>query len=284
MFFPGLLVVFICVFGGYIMMGGNLAIILKALPMEIMIILGTGIGAFIIGNTKFVLGSTNRGVKRVLSGPRYNKEDYLEILGLMYMIFKLAKSKGMVAIESHVEKPEESELLTQFPKIHNDKKIVEFLCDYLRMMVMGSDNSYQMEDIIEAEIETHHLEDNQVSGAFRNLADALPALGIVAAVLGIIKTMAAIDQPAEILGKMIGAALVGTFLGVFISYGIVGPLASNLASVQEQDTKMFQCIKTGLIAYMNGFAPAVAVEFARKTLMSHQRPDFYAVEEIIQDL
>ena len=284
MFFPGLAIVFVCVFGAYIAMGGNIMIILKAAPLELVVILGSGIGAFIIGNTKKVLGEAADGFKTVLAGPQYIKEDYLDLLSLMYMVFKLAKSKGMLAIEAHIEAPDESEIFKHFPKITADHHIMDFICDYLRMMTMGSDNPNQMEDIINEELETHHHELHEVASAYAHLGDGLPALGIVAAVLGVIKTMASIDQPPEILGKMIGGALVGTFLGVFLAYGIVGPLATNLASVQEQDSKMLQCVKIGLIAYMNGFAPAVAIEFARKTLMSHQRPSFYDVEEKMEQL
>ncbi len=284
MFVPGVAVVFICVFAVYMLAGGNIMIILKALPVEMGIILGSGIGAMMIANTKKVLGELATGFKKVLSGPTYTKEDYLDLLSLMYMLFKLAKSKGMLAIESHVESPKESEIFKHFPRLLEDHHIVDFICDYFRMMTMGSDDPNQMEDLMNEELDVHHKEDHQIAGAFSNLGDGLPALGIVAAVLGIIKTMAAIDQPPEILGKMIGSALVGTFLGVFMAYGIVGPVGQNLNAVFEEDSKMFSCIKVGLLAYMNGFAPAIALEFARKSLMSHQRPSFYDVEERMDGL
>lgn len=284
MFIPGIIVVFVCVFGGYIVMGGNIMIILKAAPMELVVILGAGIGAFIIGNTKRVLGRTSGGFKKMLAGPSYSKEDYLDLLAMMYMIFKLAKTKGMLTLESHVEKPDESELFKHFPKILADHHIIDFLCDYLRMMTMGTDNAMQIEDLMNEEIDVHHKEDHSVAGSFQVLADGLPALGIVAAVLGVIKTMAAIDQPPEILGKMIGSALVGTFMGVFLAYAIVGPVASNLLAVYEEESKMLESIKVGVVAFLNGHAPAIAIEFARKTLMSHQRPTFYDVEAKTQDL
>ena len=284
MFIPGVSIVFICVFAVYMLAGGNIMIILKALPVEMGIILGSGIGAMMIANTKKVLGELATGFKKVLSGPTYKKEDYLDLLSLMYMLFKLAKSKGMLAIESHVESPKESEIFKNFPQLLDDHHIVDFICDYFRMMTMGSDDPNQMEDLINEELDVHHKEDHQIAGAFSNLGDGLPALGIVAAVLGIIKTMAAIDQPPEILGKMIGSALVGTFLGVFMAYGIVGPIGHNLAAVYDEDSKMLSCIKVGLLAYMNGFAPAISLEFARKSLMSHQRPSFYDVEERMDSL
>lgn len=284
MFFAGLGVVMVCVFGGYMVMGGNIMIILKAAPMELVVILGAAIGAFIIGNPKKIMGEASAGFKDMLAGPKYNKEDYLDLLSLLYMIFKLIKSKGMLAIESHIENPHESELFKNFPKIQHDHHVTDFICDYLRMMTMGSDNPNQMEDIMNEELETHHKERHQLTGAFQTMGDGLPALGIVAAVLGVIKTMSHIDQPPAILGKMIGGALVGTFLGVFLAYGIVGPVASNLSAIYEEEGKYFQCIKIGLIAFLNGFAPAIALEFARKTLMSHVRPSFYDVEQRVQDL
>ena len=259
-------------------------IILAAAPHELGTILGAGIGAMMIGNTKKVLGALAGGFKKVLAGPSYKKEDYLDLLSLLYMLFKLARSKGMLALESHVEAPKESEIFKNFPKILADHHIIDFICDYFRMMTMGSDDPNQMEDLINEELDVHHKEDHQIAGAFAALGDGLPALGIVAAVLGIIKTMASIDKPPEILGRMIGSALVGTFLGVFLAYGIVGPIAQNLNAVYEEDAKMLSCIKVGLLAYMNGFAPAVALEFARKSLMSHQRPSFYDVESHVENL
>lgn len=284
MFIPGLAVVFLCVFVIYIIAGGNIMIILAAAPHELGTILGAGIGAMMIGNTKKVLGALAGGFKKVLAGPSYKKEDYLDLLSLLYMLFKLARSKGMLALESHVEAPKESEIFKNFPKILADHHIIDFICDYFRMMTMGSDDPNQMEDLINEELDVHHKEDHQIAGAFAALGDGLPALGIVAAVLGIIKTMASIDKPPEILGRMIGSALVGTFLGVFLAYGIVGPIAQNLNAVYEEDAKMLSCIKVGLLAYMNGFAPAVALEFARKSLMSHQRPSFYDVESHVENL
>ena len=276
MFIPGITIVFVCVFVIYMIAGGNIMIILAATPHELGTILGAGIGAMMIGNTKKVLGELGGGFKKVLAGPTYKKEDFLDLLSLMYMLFKLAKTKGMLALESHVEEPKESEIFKSFPRLLADHHIIDFICDYFRMMTMGSDDPNQMEDLIN--------EDHQISGAFSALADGLPALGIVAAVLGIIKTMASIDKPPEILGRMIGSALVGTFLGVFLAYGVVGPIAQNLAAVHDEDAKMLSCIKVGLLAYMNGFAPAVALEFARKSLMSHQRPSFYDVEGHVDSL
>lgn len=200
------------------------------------------------------------------------------------MVFKLAKSKGPLALEPHVENPDESELFAQFPKFHKNHHAVTFLCDYLRMITLGTENKHSLEDLMTEEIETHHHESNQVSSAVQAVADALPALGIVAAVLGVIKTMGLISEPPEVLGKAIAGALVGTFLGVFLAYGFVGPTASSLKAVYDAETKYYECIRAGLLAYVEGYAPQIAVEFARKALLTDVRPTFYEVEQAVDEL
>ncbi|MFN4282635.1 MAG: flagellar motor stator protein MotA [Alphaproteobacteria bacterium] len=276
----GSIVVTVCVFGGYMAMGGHLAVLWQ--PFELVIIGGAAVGAFIISNPKSVIGKTAKAIGHLAKGSRYDKESYLELLSLMYTIFKLAKSKGMLALEPHIENPEESDLFKRFPKFHADHHAMTFLTDYLRMMVLGSENAHEMETLMEEEIETHHHEHMHVANALQGVADAMPALGIVAAVLGIIKTMGAITEPPAVLGKLIGGALVGTFLGVFIAYGFIGPMASGLKAVVDAESKYYQCIKIALLAHMNGYAPSVSVEFARKALLSHVRPSFYEVEEAVQ--
>jgi chemotaxis protein MotA len=216
---------------------------------------------------------------KLLKGPKYNKEAYLELLSLQFAIFKLAKSKGMLALEAHVENPHDSDLFKKFPNLYSDHHALEFLCDYLRMMILGSENPFEMEALMEEEIETRHAEEMQIAGAIQAMADATPALGIVAAVLGVIKTMGAITEPPEVLGKLIGGALVGTFLGVLLAYGFFGPMASALKQTYDAEIKYLQCIKVGLLAHMQGNAPAVSVEFARKALLEDVRPTFYEVEE-----
>lgn len=265
-------------------MGGNIMIILKAAPLELVVILGAAIGAYIIATPKHILSKASQSFNELLKGSPYTQEMYLNLICLLYQIFKLVKSKGMLAIESHVEKPEESSLFQQFPNVLADHHVITFICDYLRMMTMGTDNPHQIEDIINEELEVHHHERAQMSGAFTTMGDGLPALGIVAAVLGVIKTMAAIDQPPEILGKMIGGALVGTFLGVFLAYGIVGPMGQSLAAVYDEEAKFYHTIKVALIAYLNGYAPAIAIEFARKAIPVHVRPSFYDVEAKVAQL
>jgi chemotaxis protein MotA len=282
LFLVGSLIVLASVLGGYVALGGHLYVLWQ--PFEFVIIGGAAVGGFIISNTKNVLGKTGKAIGVLAKGPRHTKEDYLELLSLLYTIFKLAKSKGMLALEAHVENPEESDLFQRFPKFYNDHHAVTFLCDYLRMMVLGSENAHEMETLIDEEIETHHAEHAQVAGAIQTMADATPALGIVAAVLGVIHTMGSITEPPAVLGRLIGGALVGTFMGVLLAYGFVGPIASGLKGVYEAEGKYFQCIKVALLAHMNGYAPSVSVEFARKTLFSHVRPSFYEVEEAVQAL
>jgi chemotaxis protein MotA len=277
--FVGIGIVMFCSFGAYIMFGGNIGIIAHALPKEMMMIGGVALGATIVANPTFLLKRFIGGIKAIIKGPHHDKDSFLELLTLLYTLFKMIKTKGILSIEAHIEKPEESELFKKFPHFMHDHHAPTFLCDYLRMWTLGTDNHHELESIIDLELETHHQEEEQVSGAIQNLADGLPAIGIVAAVLGVIKTMGSIDQPPPILGGMIGGALVGTFLGVFLAYGIFGPMAAHLKTIHAMDGKYYLAIKAALLAHMQGYAPSVSVEFARKGLVSHLRPSFFEVEE-----
>ena len=281
-FFIGSIMVIVCVLGGYAAMGGHLAVLWQ--PFEVVIICGAAIGAYIVGNPKHVLSHTGKALGDVIKGELIKKEDYMDLLAMLFQTFKLAKSKGMLALESHIEKPEESDLFQKFPLFLKQHEAVTFFCDYMRMMTMGAENPHQMEDLMNEEIGIHHHERAQLSGAIQGMADGTPALGIVAAVLGVIKTMGAINSPPEVLGKYIGGALVGTFLGVLIAYGFVGPMASSLKAMYESEAKYFECIKAGILAYMNGYAPAVAIEFARKSIEPTYRPTFYELEEALNQL
>jgi chemotaxis protein MotA len=278
----GTVVVFASVLGGYVAMGGKLYVLMQ--PFELVIIGGAAVGAFIIANPKAILGRSLKAFGHAFKGPRYTKDDYVELLSLQYQIFKLAKAKGMLGLEPHVENPHESDLFEQYPSFLANHHAVTFLCDYLRMMSLGSESPHEMEALMDEEIETHHHEHGQVAAAVQTMADGLPALGIVAAVLGVIKTMGAISEPPEVLGKLIGGALVGTFLGVFIAYGFVGPIAASLNVIYDSEGRYFQCMKAGLLAYLNGHAPAIAIEFARKALTSDVRPSFYELEEATSEL
>ena len=273
----GLVIVFGCVIGGYMAMGGKLGVLMQ--PFELVIIGGAAIGTFVLGNSMKVVKAAGTGFGLAFKGSKYKKEDYLELLSMLYSVFKLAKTKGMLALEQHVENPHESTLFSQFPKFSADHHAVEFLCDYLRLLTMGSENPHELEALLDEELETHHQENHAVSHAIQTMADACPALGIVAAVLGVIKTMASINEPPAVLGGLIGAALVGTFLGILIAYGVFGPIANRVKEIHDADGKYLQAIKAGLIAHLQGYAPAVSIEFARKVLQSDMRPSFMEVED-----
>ncbi len=279
-FIIGLVVVFGSVLGGYLP-HGDIRVLIQ--PFEWLIILGAGTGAFIIANPKPILVGVGKHFARVLKGPPHNKETYLELLTLLYSIFKLIKSKGMLAIEPHIENPHESSLFSNFPNFLKNHHAVEFVCDYLRIMTMGSEDPHVLEDLMDQELETHHSEAHAIAGAITNMGDALPAFGIVAAVLGVIVTMASIAEPPEILGGLIGAALVGTFFGILMSYGLVSPVGKYLENYAAADGKYYECIKAGLLAHLQGAAPVVSIEFARKTLYAHERPSFFELEEAIEN-
>jgi chemotaxis protein MotA len=281
-FIIGSVVVIACVFGGYLLNGGHLGVLFQ--PFEVLIIVGAAVGAFITSNRKPVLGASLAGVGGLLKPERYDKEAYLELLSLLYSIFKLAKTKGALSLEQHVENPGESSLFQRFPRFYGDHHALVFVCDYLRLLTLGTDNHHEMETLMDEEIETHHAEQATVVSAIQTMADGMPALGIVAAVLGVIHTMGSITEPPEVLGHLIGGALVGTFLGVLLSYGFVGPIGAAVKARNEAEVRYFLCIKAGILAYMQGYAPAIAVEFARKALTSEVRPTFYEVEEAVGKL
>jgi chemotaxis protein MotA len=220
----------------------------------------------------------------LFKGPRYNKAAYVELLGLQFTIFKLVQSKGVLALEQHIENPHESSLFQRFPTFSSNHHAVEFMCDYLRMVTLGTRVPHEMEALMDEELETHHQEQERLVAAVQSLADGTPALGIVAAVLGVIHTMGSISEPPEVLGHLIGGALVGTFLGVLVAYGFFGPFASGLKGIYESESKYFLSMKVGLLAHISGYAPSIAVEFARKSLMSDVRPTFAEVDEATANL
>ncbi|MFA5040340.1 MAG: flagellar motor stator protein MotA [Bdellovibrionales bacterium] len=278
-FIIGTIVLFVCTLGGYAAEGGSLAVLGHAAPMELVIMGGTALGGFIIANPSVVIRRTGRGLGLLLKKAKYNKASYIELLCMMYQLFKLAKTKGLLALEQHIENPEQSTLFSQFPGFQKNHHAVSFLCDYLRLVTLGSDKPYELEALMDEELEVHHNESAGVVTAVTTVADAMPAIGIVAAVLGVIKTMGSISEPPEILGGMIGGALVGTFMGVWSSYGMIGPIANSLTSTYAAEARYLQCIKTGLLAHLQGFAPSISVEYARKTLLSEVRPTFIELEE-----
>src|SRR3954447_24836801 len=226
LFTVGSLVVMVCVLGGYTAMGGHLYVLWQ--PFEAVIICGAAVGSFIIANPRPLLVRTVKALGLLLKGQRYGKQSYLELLGLLYQVFRIARTRGFLALEQHIETPEESSLFKQFPRFYRDPAAMVFLCDYLRLISLGSASPFELEALMDEEIDIWHQERLQVATALQTLADGMPALGIVAAVLGVIKTMGALTEPPEVLGRLIGGALVGTFLGVWLSYGFVAPIASAL--------------------------------------------------------
>jgi chemotaxis protein MotA len=278
----GIAIILICVFGGFVAMGGRLDVLFQ--PFEAVIILGAAAGAFVIGNPGPVLKQAVGVFGTLFRGPRYGKAAYVELLGLQYTLFKLVQSKGVLALEEHVESPATSLIFQRFPSFSKNHHAVEFMCDYLRMVTLGTNVVHEMEALMDEELETHHQENERLIGAVQSLADGTPALGIVAAVLGVIKTMGSISEPPEVLGHMIGGALVGTFLGVFVAYGFFGPMAQSLRNIFETEAKYFLSMKVGILAHMSGYPPAVAIEFARKALMSEVRPTFAEVDAVTAQL
>ena len=275
----GLISVVVGTIGGYMLEGGHIEVLLKAAPLEILIMGGTAAGGFVIANPSIVMRRTGKSMGLLMKKPKYGKKEYIELLCMLYQVFKLAKTKGLLALEQHVENPEQSTLFAQFPGFLHNHHAVSFLCDYLRLVTLGSDKPYELEALMDEELEVHHNEDAGVVNAIQNIADGMPAIGIVAAVLGVIHTMGSISEPPEVLGRLIGGALVGTFMGVWTAYGAIGPMANSLKAIMEAEGKYIQCVKIGLLAHLQGFAPSVSVEYARKTLLSEVRPTFIEVEE-----
>ncbi len=280
----GLVIVFVMVFGGYLLAGGSMGVIIKAAPFELMIIFGAAVGAFIIGNSMGIIKASLGGVLSVAKGPKWKQDDYKDLLSLMFVLVKTLRSKGVVALEAHIENPEESKIFQHFGAIKDDHHLVNFISDFMRMVTMNFDDAYQMEDAMDKDLERHHTEAHEPAHALTTMADGLPALGIVAAVLGIIKTMSAISEPVEILGGMIAGALVGTFLGVFLAYAMVGPIASRLGQIIEEESKVFLVVKSIIISHLHGNAPQISVEIGRRSVPGPLQPGFLELEEHLGEL
>jgi chemotaxis protein MotA len=271
-----------CIFGAYIIHGGNISVILHALPTELMAILGGALGAFVVANQPKVLKATLSALPKLLKGSKYTKARYMALLALLYDLLQKARKEGLMAIEKDVDAPHESAVFRKYPTLSSDHHVVEFITDYLRMMVSGNLNAHEIESLMDNEIETHHHEAHAPAAAIARLAGALPAFGIVAAVLGVVNTMGSVGQPPAVLGAMIGSALVGTFLGILLAYAVVEPLGGRLEQKNDESSKELQCIKTTLLASMQGYAPQVAVEFGRKVLFSTERPSFTELESHVK--
>ena len=280
----GIIVVLGGVFGGFVLAGGKFDVILHALPFEGMMIGGASIGSFVIANSGAIAKKSAKGIGSVMKGSKWKGQDYTDLLCLMFELTRVYKMKGAVGIEPHVENYKESQIFQRYPKIMNDHFAVDLICDSFRMITLDLSDPHQIEDIIEKQIKKHHHEALAPAGALQTMSDGLPAIGIVAAVLGVIKTMSSIDKPPTILGAMIGGALVGTFLGVFLSYCLVGPIASRLNQIVDEDGAFYGVIKDILVAMLHGYAPVVATEVGRGSIPSDKQPNFYEVEQAIKEI
>ncbi|MBV9510469.1 MAG: flagellar motor stator protein MotA [Caulobacteraceae bacterium] len=275
----GIVLLFGMVFGSYLISGGNLGVIIEAAPHELMAIGGAGAAAFLISNSVTTLKATGGGLGAAFKGPKWKAADYKDLLSLLFLLTKTMKSKGVIALESHIEKPHDSTIFSRYPKLMKDHFAIDFICDTLRMMTMNLEDPHQVEDAMEKQLEKHHHEALAPSHAVSSMADGLPALGIVAAVLGVIKTMGAITEPPEVLGTMIGGALVGTFLGVFMAYGMVGPLANRMKEVVDEEGSFYRIIQAVLVAHLHGNAAQISVEIGRGNVPSTAQPSFMELEE-----
>jgi chemotaxis protein MotA len=276
----GYVVVLGAVFGGFVMAGGHVASLFQ--PVELIMIGGSALGAFFVANTPKTIKATLKAMPSLFKGSKFSKALYIDLLSMLFEVLAKVRKEGLMSIESDVENPEASPIFSKYPHIQKDHHAMEFLTDYMRMMVGGNLNAFEIENLMDNEIETHHHEGEVPIHALAKLADGLPAFGIVAAVMGVVHTMESVGIPPAELGKLIAAALVGTFLGILLSYGFVAPLTSLLEQKLNEATKMFQCMKVTLLASMNGYAPQVAVEFGRKVLYSTERPGFRELEDEVK--
>ncbi len=276
----GIIIVLGCVAGGYVLSHGNLLALWQ--PYELLIIGGAAFGAFVIANPMKIVLRVMKSLPTIMKGPRYNKDAYMDLLSLLYDLFAKARKEGLMAIENDVEEPENSEIFKKYPRILKDHHAVEFITDYLRLMVGGNMNPFELENLMDVELETHHQEAELPASAINKVAEGLPGFGIVAAVMGITITMASIGGPIEQIGAHVAAALVGTFLGILLAYGFVGPMGQALEHVVREEGKFFEVIKVCLLATVNGYSPQVAVEFGRKAMYPSLRPSFRELEEHIK--
>lgn len=276
----GYIGIMLCVFGGYALAGGYLAALWH--PIELLIIGGGAIFAMVVGNDKKALKATMKTLPTIFKGSKYNRVLYMDLMALLYELLTKIRKEGLMSVEGDIENPESSPLFSKYPSIMADHHLIEFMTDYLRLMVSGSMNAFEIENLMDNELETHHHEGEVPIHAITKLGDGLPAFGIVAAVMGVVKTMGSVHLPPAELGILIGAALTGTFIGILLAYGFVSPLGPLLEQKLNESTKMYQTVKVTLLASINGYAPAIAVEFGRKVLYSTERPSFSELEEHVK--
>lgn len=276
----GYVAVTLSVFGGFLLAGGHLAALLQ--PIEFLMIGGAAAGAFLVGNNLAAIKATLKALPTVFKGARYTKALYMELMSLLFEILTKVRKEGLMSIEGEIEKPEESPIFSKYPGVMGEPHTLEFIVDYLRLMVSGNMDAFQIENLMDNEIETHHSEGEVPVHCIAKMGDAMPAFGIVAAVMGVVHTMESVGLPPAELGVLIAQALVGTFLGILLSYGFVGPLSTLLEQKLNESSKILQCVKVTLVASLNGYAPVLAVEFGRKVLFSTERPSFLELEAHIR--
>jgi len=280
----GIALLFTLVFGSFVISGGSLRVLLRAAPHELLAIGGAAMGAYLISNSTTVVKATGAGFGKIFRGPRWRPADYRDLLALLFLLTRTMKSKGVVALERHIEQPRQSALFARFPRLLDDAFAIDFICDTLRMLTMNLEDPHQVEDAMERQLERKRLEALAPADALQTTADSLPALGIVAAVLGVINTMGSITQPPAVLGAMIGGALVGTFLGVFLAYGLVGPMSNRLRAVIEEESSLYRIIQSVLVAHLHGNAAQISVEIGRGSVPSGAQPSFLELEETLATL
>ncbi len=276
----GYIAVCFSVFGGYALAGGHIAALFQ--PLELLMIGGAAIGAFLVGNDKKSIIATIKALPSIFKGSKYTKKLYMDLLSMLYEILSKIRKDGLISIENDIEDPRNSSVFSKYPALLNNHHLMHFICDYLRLMLTGSMDAFQIENLMEIEIETHHEEGHVPAHCIARLGDGLPAFGIVAAVMGVVHTMESVGVPPAELGIMIAHALVGTFLGILLAYGFVAPLSSLMEQKLNESTKLLQTAKVILIANLNGYAPIISIEFGRKVLNSTERPEFIELEERIK--
>nr|WP_219600778.1 flagellar motor stator protein MotA [Pectobacterium carotovorum] len=276
----GYIVIVASILGGYLMVGGALGALYQ--PSELLIIGGAAVGAFIVGNNGKAIKATLRALPLLVKSSKYNKALYMDLMALLFRVMAKSRQQGMLSLEFDIDNPRESEIFSSYPNILSDNTVVEFITDYLRLMVSGNMNAFEIETLMDEEIETIEHESEVPASSLTMMGDGLPAFGIVAAVMGVVHSLAYVDRPAAELGMMIAHAMVGTFLGILLAYGFVSPLAALLRQKNAEKIKVLQCIKITLLSSLNGYAPQIAVEFGRKTLYSTERPSFTELEEHIR--
>lgn len=280
--FLGYIIVFFSVIGAYIFMGGAMGALYQ--PFELLLIGGAALGAYIASSSGQSIKMMMQAIPAVLKRNPYGKDTYMQLMALLYVLLNKARRDGLMSVEGDIEEPYSSPIFAEYPSVVNDPVLVEFISDYMRLIISGNMSSFEIETLMDQEIETHLHESNIPAMALRAVADGLPAFGIVAAVLGVIKALAAVDQPPAVLADLISKAMVGTFLGIWMAYGFVAPLAATIERRSISSVKVLECIKVTLLASMNGYPPQLAVEFGRKVLYSHLRPSFMELEDHVKQV